>query len=117
MKNASESSHAKALEERDVAHVGEQTCSFRADDVAASQAFRRNYDALPNVVAAEDMPHEKFADGLIKHLVHKNLGTKECCVEAYMQFLGRARAPASTGTCGRKSSSSPKGRVTICTGI
>ena len=78
---------AKALEERDVAHVGDRTCSFRADDVAASQAFRREYDSLLNVVAAEDMPHEKSADGLIKHLVHKNLGTKECCVEAYMQFL------------------------------
>jgi len=88
LKNAPEhAAMAKALEERDVAHVGDRTCSFRADDVAASQSFRREYDSLLNVVAAEDMPHEKSADGLIKHLVHKNLGTKECCVEAYMQFL------------------------------
>jgi quercetin dioxygenase-like cupin family protein len=77
----------KAIEERDVAHAGSQSCSFRADDVAASKEFRRNYDSLLNVVAAEDMPHEKCADGLIKHLVHNKLNTKECCVEAYMQFL------------------------------
>ncbi len=40
-----------------------------------------------NVVTAEDMPFERSADGLIKHLVHKKLNTRECCVEAYMQFL------------------------------
>src|SRR5262249_25154702 len=40
-----------------------------------------------NVVHAEDMPFERSADGLIKHLVHRRLDTKECCVEAYMQFL------------------------------
>ena len=27
------------------------------------------------------------ADGLIKHLVHEKLNTREMCVEAYMQFL------------------------------
>ena len=77
----------KALEERDVAHVGKETCSLRAEDVAASQEFRRTYGARLNVVPAEDMPHEKCADGLIKHLVHSKLNTKECCVEAYMQFI------------------------------
>jgi gentisate 1,2-dioxygenase len=77
----------KVLEERDVAHSGGQSCSFRADDVAASKEFRLKYDSLLNVVSAEDMPHEKCADGLIKHLVHNKLNTKECCVEAYMQFL------------------------------
>ena len=33
------------------------------------------------------MPWEHSADGLIKHLVHEKLNTREMCVEAYMQFL------------------------------
>ena len=75
------------LDERDFAHVGDKTASIRADDVAASAAFRKMYETLPNVVSAEDMPWEKSADGLIKHLVHHKMNTRERCVEAYMQFL------------------------------
>ena len=75
------------LDERDFAHVGEKSCSFRAEDVAASQEFRKAYESRLNVIAAEDMPFEKSADGLIKHLVHEKMNTRECCVEAYMQFL------------------------------
>jgi quercetin dioxygenase-like cupin family protein len=78
---------SKVLDERDFAQLGGKTCSFRAEDVAASQEFRRSYEARANVVAAQDMPFERCADGLIKHLVHGKLDTKECCVEAYMQFL------------------------------
>ena len=66
---------------------GNKTCTFRADDVQASQDFRKAYESKLNVVLAEDMPWERSADGLIKHLVHKQLNTRECCVEAYMQFL------------------------------
>lgn len=76
-----------AVEEREVAHLSDETCTFRADDVAASQEFRRCYQDRLNVVAADEMPFERSADGLIKHLVHGKLDTKECCVEAYMQFL------------------------------
>jgi quercetin dioxygenase-like cupin family protein len=77
----------QTLDERDFAHTGTKTCSFRADDVAASQDFRRTYEQRSNIVTAEDMPFERSADGLIKHLVHDKLNTRECCVEAYMQFL------------------------------
>ena len=77
----------KILDERDFAHVGNKTASLRADDVAASQEFRKAYDLLANVVSADDMPFERSADGLIKHLVHHKLNTRERCVEAYMQFL------------------------------
>jgi quercetin dioxygenase-like cupin family protein len=79
----------RAVEERDLVHTGTKSCTFRADDIAASQEFRRHYAARRNVVAAEEMPFERSADGLIKHLVHGRLDTKECCVEAYMQFLGK----------------------------
>ena len=33
------------------------------------------------------MPWERSPDGLIKHLVNKKMQTRECCIEAYMQFL------------------------------
>jgi quercetin dioxygenase-like cupin family protein len=66
---------------------GSKTCSFRAEDVVSGEEFRKAYENKLNVVAAEDMPWEKSADGLIKHLVHHKLDTREMCVEAYMQFL------------------------------
>jgi quercetin dioxygenase-like cupin family protein len=75
------------FEDKEPAWSGSASCSFHADDVAGSQEFRARYATLPNVVAAEDMPWERSPDGLIKHLVHHRLNTRECCVEAYMQFL------------------------------
>ena len=73
--------------ERDPAHSGKKTASFRADDVKAAAEFRKAYESKLNVVHAEDMPWENSADGLIKHLVHHKLNTREMCVEAYMRFL------------------------------
>jgi quercetin dioxygenase-like cupin family protein len=78
---------AKAPEERDVAHVGDNTCTFRADALKASEEFRCLYDARLNLVAGEDMPFENSPEGLIKHVMNERLNTKECCIEAYMQFL------------------------------
>jgi gentisate 1,2-dioxygenase len=75
------------LDERDFAHAGHRTTTLRADDVAASAEFRNFYATLPNVVSAADMPFERSADGLIKHLMHRKMNTREMCVEAYMQFL------------------------------
>src|SRR5688572_23920055 len=75
------------FEDKQPALSGTSTCSFHADDIAASQAFRESYEARFNVVRAKDMPWERSPDGLIKHLVHHRLNTRECCVEAYMQFL------------------------------
>ena len=66
---------------------GNKTATFRADDVKASQEFRKDYESKLNVVLAQDMPWEHSADGLIKHLVHHKMNTREMCVEAYMQFL------------------------------
>jgi quercetin dioxygenase-like cupin family protein len=73
--------------DREAAFSGTKTCTFRADDARASQEFRKNYATRLNLVAAEDMPWERCDDGLIKHIVHRNMNTRECCVEAYMQFL------------------------------
>jgi quercetin dioxygenase-like cupin family protein len=76
-----------AFEDKAQALSGSNTCSFHADDIAASEDFRRTYETRFNVVKAADMPWERSPDGLIKHLVHHKLNTRECCVEAYMQFL------------------------------
>jgi quercetin dioxygenase-like cupin family protein len=73
--------------DREPALSGNKTAAFRAEDAAASAEFRKAYEARLNVVTAEEMPWERSADGLIKHLVHHKMNTRECCVEAYMQFL------------------------------
>jgi quercetin dioxygenase-like cupin family protein len=75
------------FQDRGPALSGSASCTFHADDIAGSQEIRNRNATLPNVVAAEDMPWERSPDGLIKHLVHHQMNTRECCVEAYMQFL------------------------------
>jgi quercetin dioxygenase-like cupin family protein len=77
----------KAAEERDFAHVGSKTCTFRTDDIKGSADFRAAYEHTSNVVSAEEQPFENSPDGLIKHLVHEKMNTREQCVDAYMQFL------------------------------
>ena len=54
---------------------------------ADSEKFRADYATLPNIIKAKDMPWERSPDGLIKHLVNQKMHTRECCIEAYMQFL------------------------------
>ena len=76
-----------SFEEKGPAHSGSNTATFRAEDALASKEFRKAYETLANTVSAEDMPFERCADGLIKHIVHRRMNTRECCVEAYMQFL------------------------------
>jgi gentisate 1,2-dioxygenase len=76
-----------AMDEREVAHLGAAACDFRAEALRASQEFRRQYELRSNLVSAENMPFEHCADGLIKHMVHERMHTRECCIEAYMQFL------------------------------
>ena len=75
------------LNERDVAHRGKNTATFRADDIANSANFRELYQHAPNLVPSEEQPFERSPDGLIKHLVHEKLGTREQCVDAYMLFI------------------------------
>jgi quercetin dioxygenase-like cupin family protein len=77
----------KILDERDFAHEGKNTATFRADDITNSAQFREAYRETPNVVSAEDQPFEQSPDGLIKHLVHEQMGTREQCVDAYMLFI------------------------------
>lgn len=73
----------------------DQTSDFYAQALEASKQFRTEYQDRANVVKSQDMPMERTADGLIKHIVHEGMNTKECCIDIYMQFLA---AKQSTGT-------------------
>ena len=77
----------KVLEERDASHVGSKTANFRTEDIANSAEYRKAYEFAASVVAPEDQPFENSPDGLIKHLVHEKMNTREHCVDAYMQFI------------------------------
>ena len=77
----------KAPDERDLAHFGAQSASFLSDAIRDSAQFRKDYLDKLNIVPGETMPFERSPEGLIKHLIHERLNTKEYCIEAYMQFI------------------------------
>lgn len=81
-----------AANEKTVACKSDLTCSFYADDVKQSAAFRTEYFARMNVVKSHEMPIERSPDGLIKHIVHEKMNTKECCINIYMLFLDPGKA-------------------------
>lgn len=63
------------------------TADFYAQALEASKQFRADYPNRVNVVKSKEMPMERCADGLIKHIVNEGMNTKECCIDIYMQFL------------------------------
>jgi uncharacterized RmlC-like cupin family protein len=81
--------------ERERARSSATPVDFYAEALRASRAFRRDYRDRLNVVKSHDMPMERSADGLIKHIVNERMNTKECCIDIYMQFIPPG---AATGT-------------------
>ena len=71
------------------------SADFYAQALEASRAFRREYRTRTRVVKSQDMPMERTADGLIKHIVNEGMNTTECCIDVYMQFIP---ANGATGT-------------------
>ena len=71
------------------------SADFYAQALEASRAFRREYRKRTRVVKSQDMPMERTADGLIKHIVNEGMNTAECCIDVYMQFIP---ANGATGT-------------------
>lgn len=71
------------------------TANFYAEALEASKQFRAEYQSRMNVVKSHEMPMERTADGLIKHIINEGMNTKECCIDIYMQFLAPG---AATGT-------------------
>ncbi len=81
--------------ERERALQGAPEVSFYKEALQASQEFRRQYESRMNVVKYSEMPLERSADGLIKHIINERMDTKECCIDVYMQFIEAGKA---TGT-------------------
>lgn len=71
------------------------TADFYAEALNASRQFRAEYQDRMNVVKSHEMPMERTADGLIKHIINEGMNTKECCIDIYMQFLDPG---STTGT-------------------
>ena len=73
--------------ERERARSGDTYVNFYTEALEASKMFRKEYMDRVNVVKWHDMPMERSADGLIKHIVNERMDTKECCIDIYMQFI------------------------------
>ncbi len=71
------------------------SADFYAQALETSKQFRSEYKERMNVVKASEMPMERTADGLIKHVINEGMNTKECCLDIYMQFIESGKA---TGT-------------------
>ena len=71
------------------------TADFYAKALESSKEFRKEYQQRTKVVKWHDMPMERTADGLIKHIINEGMNTTECCIDIYMQFIP---ASGATGT-------------------
>jgi len=60
---------------------------FYNQALEASRQFRKEYQERKNIVKWNEMPMERSADGLIKHIINEGMNTKECCIDIYMQFI------------------------------
>ena len=78
--------------ERTRSSAGDTYVNFFSEALEASSEFRQEYDKRLNVVKSSQMPFERSPDGLIKHIIHEKMDTKECCIEMYMQFLDAGKA-------------------------
>ena len=88
------STFADAIE-RQRAKQGAPEVSFYREALEASKEFRSEYANRLNVVKWDQMPMERSADGLIKHIINERMDTKECAIDIYMQFIEAGKA---TGT-------------------
>lgn len=82
--------------ERERAKQGAQDVNFYAEALQASKMFREEYQERMNVVKWHEMPMERSADGLIKHIINERMNTKECCIDIYMQFIPPQGATGSS---------------------
>lgn len=78
--------------EKAKAHEGDTFVEFYRQGLDRSKKFRQDYVSRLRVVKAADMPFERSPDGLIKHVIHENMNTAECCLDIYMQFLDPGKA-------------------------
>jgi len=81
--------------ERQRAKTDGPEVNFYRDALEESQKFRADYRERMNIVKWDEMPMERSADGLIKHVINERMNTKECCIDIVMQFIEAGKA---TGT-------------------
>ena len=74
------------------AHAATSEVNFYAKALEVSERFRSDYKGRMNVVKAHQMPFERSPDGLIKHIIHEDMNTKECCLDIYQQFIPPGKA-------------------------
>ena len=68
------------------------TADFYAKALEASKQFRAEYKERTSIVKSNEMPMERTADGLIKHIINEGMDTAECCIDIYMQFIEANKA-------------------------
>jgi mannose-6-phosphate isomerase-like protein (cupin superfamily) len=78
--------------EKQRAYAQTAQADFYAKALEVSSRFREEYRSRVNVVKADSMPFERSPDGLIKHIIHEDMNTKECCLDIYMQFFPPGKA-------------------------
>lgn len=71
------------------------SADFYAQALEASKQFRTDYANRTSIVKSHEMPMERTADGLIKHIINEGMNTTECCIDIVMQFL---QPNGATGT-------------------
>lgn len=69
------------------AYLRMKECNFYAEALEESRQFRQEYNLRKGVIKAEEMPWENSPQGLIKHIINEKMGTRECCLDIYMQLL------------------------------
>jgi uncharacterized RmlC-like cupin family protein len=75
------------VKERERAHADVEQVDFYREAVRQSERFRKEYDGYLNVVKSARMPLERSPDGLLKHIIHEKMNTKEMCLDIYMHFI------------------------------
>ncbi len=78
--------------EHDRAKVEGPFVDFYTHAVENVEKIKAEYDSRINVVKWDQMPMERSPDGLIKHIIHEGMNTKECCLDIYMQFIDPGKA-------------------------
>jgi uncharacterized RmlC-like cupin family protein len=71
---------------------GKLTCDWYSQGLKNSAEFRKEYKSRLNVVKASQMPFERSPNGLVQHIIHENMNTKECCMEIHKLFVPAGKA-------------------------
>lgn len=75
------------FEEAEKYILGKQGGTYFKRALERSQVFRQDYKKLKSVIKANEMEWELSPHGILKHMVNEEMGTKEPCLEVYMQLI------------------------------